>query len=119
MKEKQLELDITASPGITAWFDAGKVQPAEDGWYGVRRKMSDEEREIRKPLSERRWWSGREKCFSRPVVVGEDWDPRDILIAQLQASRIALHDLEWHGLLAPHPELEKPEGARKRIKIVG
>lgn len=105
MAEKQLELDIPAFIGLTNWIDAGKKPPEYAGWYNVRRKMTEEERVERKPSLERRWWSPRSQSFSWPVQVHEGWEDQAAECAKQRESRIALHDLEYQGLLEPHPEL--------------
>lgn len=105
MAEKQLELDIPAFIGFTDWIDAGKKPPEYAGWYNVRRKMTEEERVERKPSLERRWWSPRSQSFSWPVQVHEGWEDQAAECAKQRESRIALHDLEYQGLLEPHPEL--------------
>lgn len=112
---KQLELDVNAFIGLTGWFDALNAQPVLSGWYNVRRKISDEEREARNPPLQRRWWNGRSESFSRPVTVGEEMSAEDIDHIKHREATASLIDLEWQGLTGPHPELqyEKP-----RIRIV-
>lgn len=104
---KQLELNVNAFLGLTDWMDAAAVQPITNGWYDVRFKMSEEERAIRGIVLERRWWDGESKSFSWAVEVGGPMSEEEI------ASRKALKrkgddaDLEWRGLLNPHPDLSR------------
>jgi hypothetical protein len=119
---KQLELNIS---NVTQWFDAAESQPGLSGWYNVRFKMSDEEREARNPPLQRRWWDGQDVCFSRPVYVGEEMSQERMEEIKLKPSTFLLNDLEWQGLQEPHPEMYGEEEAAlakagaKRVKIAG
>lgn len=109
MTEKQLELklNVTAFIGLTAWFsiDAESDLPPLTGWYNVRFKMSDEEREERQLPPMRRWWSTKLQSFSWAVPVGEELDNAEINTRKWQQFSGRLDGLEWQGLAGPHPDL--------------
>jgi len=110
MAEKQLELDIPSFIGLTAWIsiDAESDLPVREGWYNVRFKMSDrerQEREARKLPTTRRWWSARLQSFSWAVEVGEELDSAEINTRKWQEFSGRLDGLEWQGLTGPHPDL--------------
>lgn len=98
---KQLELDVVAFIGVTDWIDAAEHPPEYSGWYEVRYKMSEEERELRGGLDvERRWWHGGDQTFSWPVVVGRDTEEDEKIAVDKQATA-PLSMLEYRGLKQP------------------
>jgi hypothetical protein len=107
MQEQQLELNINAFPGVTDWEDAANKLPAQAGWYNVRVKMTDEEREIRKAPLQRRWWDAGAQCFGRPVNVGEEYGNEDLIHAIRTATTHDVRDFEWQGLQGRHPDHDK------------
>ncbi len=106
MKEaQQLELNVTAFLGLTEWFDAAKIRPPEPGWYNVRFKMGEAEREERKPILQRRWWSSAARTFSYPVNVGEDFSEAELLHCKEHRASAPTETFEWQGLASQHPDL--------------
>lgn len=96
MKQQELELNVGAFIGTTDWIDAGEQPPIHIGWYNTRVKMTDEERQLRSPLPQRRWWNGYE--WSYPTIVGSDGEADCEIVKHLTASRAA-NTLEYQGLL--------------------
>lgn len=96
MKQQELELNVGAFIGTTDWMNSGNQPPVHVGWYDARLVMSEEERELRDPPAQRRWWFG--DGWSWPVVVGE---MDDELIAWLGNKRSPreLASVEYRGLL--------------------
>lgn len=108
MTEKQLELDINAAIGVTDWFDGAKRLPILSGWYNVRYKMSDREREERKPTPQRRWWNAGAQRFSWPIAIGEESTSDEILRLITHTEATKSNDyFEWQGLVRQHPETEE------------
>lgn len=91
---------------VTEWIDCLEHLPETSGWYDVRYKMSEEERESREATEPtRRWWHGDAQCWSWPVVVGNSTD-EDEAEARARLARVTLVPaLEWRGLVSQHPAL--------------
>lgn len=105
MKSEQMELNITAFLGVTNWVDGAVLSPLLPGWYDVRYKMSDEEREERGEDHVRRWWHDDAECWSWPVQVGNSTN-EDEAAAKARLARMDLVPaLEWRGLNEQHPDL--------------
>lgn len=118
--EEQLELEVTTTPGVTEWFDLDRVQPGPEGWYEVRYKMTEEEREARKPGMQRRYWHSHDDMMgfagwmSWPVDVGQDYSEDCMRQISIKRATYGYGAMEWRGLAGPHPDM-----SRKKIRIAG
>lgn len=121
---KQLELDVTAFLGVTDWFDLDQVQPEVEGWYEVRYKMTEEEREARKPGLQRRYWHppsfgafhGSAGWMSWPVDVGQSYSDDCMRQISIKKGTYGYGAMEWRGLQGPHPDFGMVQ-SRKKIKV--
>lgn len=118
---QQMELDVNAFLGVTDWLDPSKQPPAHAGWYDVRFKMSDEEREAREPHEGRRWWHPGQGCFSRMVPAGANFTPEELEDVRKKLSSIHVSSFEYRGsrepMLTEHifKEEEKKEEEKKVV----
>lgn len=101
MQGQQFELDVNAFLGVTDWFSASDQPPVHAGWYDVRFKMSEEEREAREPQEGRRWWYPEAKCFSWLIPEGVTHSPEDMEARRLKHSVIGLASFEYRGSREP------------------
>lgn len=101
---EQLELNVTAFIGVTPWIDAEVLVPLISGWYNVRYKMSDEEREERDPPLQRRYWSTTRNHFSWPVEVGSEPSSEEMARCESRDAAASPSAFEWQGLTSQHPE---------------
>ncbi len=87
-------INVEAFIGLTPWMLTTVCKPPTTGWWKTRRASSPE---LLQP--QRRWWDGRQ--WSMPVLlVNTDEDAEDFATLPALASTT---DIEWCGLLAPHP----------------
>ncbi len=115
---EQLELlGTTTLIGLTPWVDGAYLVPAESGWYNVRYKMSDKEREERQPKLQRRWWNVESHSWGWPVVVGDTVSDEDLIRCQLQIATAPNAAFEWQGLTFKHPDMPKRMTSLSRQKI--
>jgi hypothetical protein len=96
MKQQELELNVGAFIGTTDWMNSDEQPPVHVGWYDTRLVMSEEERALRQPEPQRRWWFGR--GWSYPVLVGVTSEEDAADLGDLQSSR-KLREVEYRGLL--------------------
>ena len=86
---------------LTDWADG---PPPCMGWWNTRLKMSDAEREERRPRLQRRWWDG--EGWSMPAVVGDPfYDDEHCEDLKSMQSITAADRIEWQGLAQP-PQAE-------------
>ncbi len=115
---EQLELlGTTTLIGLTAWFDAAITVPTVSGWYNVRYKMSEEERESRQPGLQRRWWNVESNSFGWPVIVGDAVSDEDLVRCQLRISTAPTIAFEWQGLSWKHPDMPRRMTSLSRQQI--
>lgn len=94
--------DLNARVGLTPWVLASEQPPPQDGWYKTRRKSAPN---FLQP--QRRFWTAasiktRAGYFSRPVFLGDSEE--DASDASVTPASFDNSDIEWCGLLAPHPQ---------------
>lgn len=97
-RQQQVALPLDQPPQLTQWFPADVFAPERTGWYNVRFKMTDDEREQRQPKPARRWFDG--STWSIPCQLGADDEYADD-VKRAKPTTVALSYLEWQGLTAP------------------
>lgn len=91
-----LTVNVEAFLGLTTWEASALHRPPYIGWWKTRRASCPN---VLQP--QRRWWDGHR--WSRPVTVLHGDDEADEIA--LQPARDDINaEIEWCGLLCPHPD---------------
>jgi hypothetical protein len=80
--------------GLTPWFCALENPPVREGWYKTRVKESPK---LNQP--QRRYWNG--VFFTKPAL--PTMSETEVDLQSWRYPFYAPHELEWCGLLRPHP----------------